>query len=118
MIALIDFDNIPFLERQHGLVHIATRIAAAIGTRTLSKEGALQLRFYGGWFDGLNLSRNAQQLVPQISGDFPRPLAVSDSYGTTRIMTRAELAYSLACDPTKTLTHTYRPRSIPLTSPP
>ena len=115
MIALVDYDNSPLLLRNRGLTATVTRVLSAMGSGTFSTERVLQIRLYGGWFRGRSMSPRAQQLVPQVRADFPRLVTVADENARVTVLVRAELAYSLACDPDTHLTHTYRTRSVPTT---
>lgn len=113
MIALVDYDNIPRIERNRGLAQLAHRIANVIGPAPFAAEPSLRLRLYGGWFNKSNASRNAQALVAELGATFPIQMVVSDATSSIKLPCRAEMAYSLACDPGVTVTHTYRPRSLP-----
>ena len=112
VIALVDFDNIPALERSRGLAYVATRIVDALGAAA-AIETQIRFRLYGGWFNGGILSRRAQQLVPIIQSDFPRTIIASAGSPPARLVARAELATSLECAPGRYLTHTYRDRALP-----
>lgn len=112
MLVLVDYDNVDRLERQRGLVHIATRIFLLAGTGAAARAPRVRIRLYGGWFEGRNSSRLAQDLSAEIASDFPRPMPVLAG-GHTPSVASMELAQSLLCDPAHPLTHTYRLRSAP-----
>ncbi len=112
MIVLVDYDNVPDLERNRGPVHIVTRIVDALGP-AVAGETHLRFRFYGGWFRGANLSRRAQLIRPLLQTHFPRPISRPHGVHGRQIVARAELALTLESAPGRYLTHTYRERSLP-----
>lgn len=111
MIALIDYDNVDALERRRGVRHVMASLLEALGPRRVVGGKKLACRLYGGWFDEASLSPNALQLLPELRREFPSAMAVTDRRGTQNVLVRAELALTLACDPSGDLTHTYRQRS-------
>ena len=112
MIALVDYDNIPELERTRGPVHVVTRIVEALGV-SLAGGTELRCRLYGGWFQGSNLSRRAQYIDPLLRADFPRVISTTVGDTAYSVIARAELALALDISPDRYLTHTYRERSLP-----
>lgn len=113
MIVLVDYDNVDKLVRRHGLVSVVSRVVDALGSPHLVGERALRFRLYGGWFNGVSLSRSAQALVPQVGSDFPRTITVGGTSGTWPIVARVEFAYGLEADPRRVFTHTFRTRAAP-----
>jgi hypothetical protein len=110
VIALVDYDNVPELERNRGPVHVIERIVDSLGA-AVANENEIRFRLYGGWFQGVNLSRRAQRLAPTIQTGFPR--MITPAAAGTPIRVRAELALSLESTPGRYLTHTYRDRALP-----
>ena len=113
MILLIDYDNVDLLVRRHGPRHVVDRVLQVLGTWQDSWARRVLCRLYGGWFDALASSRNAEHLIPDLERQFPSPFPVVGHQGTQAVLVRAELARSLACDRDIDLTHTYRRRSLP-----
>lgn len=112
VIVLVDYDNVPELERNRGPVHVITKIVDTLGT-ALAGETELRFRLYGGWFQGATLSRRAQQLLPVLRAQFPRATAAPIGIGPVSLLSRAELALSMELAPGRHLTHTYRDRALP-----
>jgi hypothetical protein len=110
VIALVDYDNVPELERNRGPLHVVTRIVDSLGP-IVGHETEIRFRLYGGWFQGANLSRRAQQLLPALQSNFPR--TITPALSGTPIVVRAELALALESAPGRYLTHTYRDRALP-----
>jgi hypothetical protein len=109
--AFVDLANISLLYKTRGLVHIPTSIVEAIGARVVASHKIIQLRLYGGWFEGTLLSREAQEWSAQAAAEFPRMITISGDV-TARLSTA--LVGSLLCDPLSVpITHTYRPKSAP-----
>jgi hypothetical protein len=112
VIVLVDYDNIPELEKNRGPVHAVTRIVDALGAQ-LQGETELRFRLYSGWFQGNTLSRRAQQILPVLRANFPRVMPIVAVGIPSSVIARAELALALVLSPGKDLTHTYRERSLP-----
>ena len=112
MIVLVDYDNVRLGRRGLRLRYFVTRLLDGVGVRRCSGEDSVRCRLYGGWFDGVRLSKRAQRLVPEIRDEFPRRVTVSDGDGAVRVRVTMELASSLVGDGVA-LTHTFRRRSLP-----
>jgi hypothetical protein len=112
VIVLVDYDNVPELERNRGPQYVVTRIVNALGP-AVAGETELRCRLYGGWFQGSTLSRRAQQLAPALRADFPRAMPAPLAVAPGSIIARVELALALEAAPGKHLTHTYRDRALP-----
>jgi hypothetical protein len=113
MLVLVDYDNIPALERQRGVTYNVERIIRAIGVDVCARSRRARVRLYGGWFEGQRISRSAQTISARLQSDFPRQVAVTGPTESVSVTTNAELAAALECDSSKTLTHTYRTKAPP-----
>ena len=109
LILLVDWDNLDGAYAQRGLLWVAERALVAAINAGASPPSNAQLRLYGGWFDENRLSRRAQDLSAQAQRDFPRAIGLAP--GDPPILTKVELAYSLAATPSHILFKTYRLRS-------
>ena len=65
---------------------------------------------YGGWFEGISVTRRAQKLAAQLAS-FPVPVSVTDGSNAHPLIAAAEFATGLLPEPRVFLTHTFRPRS-------
>ena len=109
---LVDLDNIPENVRRKGLRAMADRFAELAMPHAINAgETRLEVKFYGGWFDRMNLTKVAQNLSAEIQRDFPFALIWTRSLPSTKITINARLAYSLESLPKKQLTNTFRWRS-------
>ena len=93
---LVDFDNVPVMTRQKGVDHVLhTTLDTAAGVLGASMPRRVTVRLYGGWYDGLRLTRKAQELVRSryFASHVPRcptGFAASDT-----VLIKAELARTL-----------------------
>lgn len=112
MVVLVDYDNVPELERRRGIVSLVDEVLNTIGVPRLSPYQRLKVKLYGGWYEGNRLSRIAQGLAADV-GIFPKAFSVFD--GTTKIsvIVQVDLGYSLEIDPRNNIENTYRNRGIP-----
>jgi hypothetical protein len=111
-IVLVDYDNIPMIERSRGLVAVTKRIVESYGD-VVSGAKRIRYRFYGGWYEQNNTTRTAQDLIAEIQLHFPRYIDLHINGTLKRQFVKAELAQTLECDRRRPLTHTYRSRGVP-----
>lgn len=108
---LVDFDNVLALERQRGPVFLVEKLLRTIEFGVVSKYKRVVVRLYGGWLEERRLSRGAQALIPLLQSEFPRSVAITSSGVSHTVIAAVELAQAMLCDPTTTITHTFRQRS-------
>ncbi len=114
---LVDFDNIHHLTRQKGVDHILHCVLDA-AARKLGRAMPRRVtaRLYGGWYDGLRLTRKAQDLVRSRYFTSHVPRCPTGFASTDKVLFRAELAKTLlsqAGDRSVTpLTYTCRTRPV------
>jgi hypothetical protein len=110
---LVDYANLDPLLKQRGLEAVAWEIIQVIGPSNLNPSEQVQIRFYGGWYQGDEFSKLAQQLAAEISQAFPQPMHLPTQGSSMPLRVNVELARSLLVDPSRDLFHTYRPRGLP-----
>ena len=110
MLVLVDFDNIPPLERTHGILNIVDRVITRLDENSLAAD-RIDFKFYGGWYDERNLTVLAQKLATEIAANFPRPHTRIKEISP--ITVTASLAHSLEALPKHILGSTYRVRETP-----
>lgn len=114
MIMLIDYDNLRSVMSRRGVEYVIQTILDEVGVLDVSQGHRIRARLYGGWFYKNSISWHAQKLLRQLpGGQLLKMFGVSGTEGRSRVQVSVELARSLACDPKKELTHTFRPRSAP-----
>jgi len=112
MIVFADYDNIDQLARSRGLEYISHRILCAIGRLPVPLQPRIDVRLYGGWFAGSNLSKSGQAVSAQLTGAFPKRYTVP-WHGQTapvNVLVGVEIARSLAANQQAPLHHTFRRR--------
>lgn len=112
MQVITDYNNIPDAIRRRGLKYLAERIALCLGPTAVGKYRRLHIRLYDGWYQVQRLTHLAQSTSAEMQKEFPTTITLPSQHGTAvRAVVAAEMAYSLHCDPTTDIWHTFRPRS-------
>jgi len=109
MIVLIDYDNLPKLRRNSGLIPICNRILDKIERLHMRSREKVHCRFYGGWLRKNKLSKTGNRLLNEAKVGFP--YNYSRKGGSVHVV-NAELARSLACEQQLYFPHTFRVRSV------
>ena len=78
-----------------------------------STIGTCEVRLYGGWFEGENLSKLSQDVSVNIHEEFPAILNIPTTDGVCKINVTVELAFSLLEEPSHNLFNTYRRKGKP-----
>jgi uncharacterized LabA/DUF88 family protein len=112
MQVIADYNNIPDAIRRRGLKYLAEKIALTLGPTAVGKYRRLHIRLYDGWYQVQRLTHLAQSTSAELQREFPTTITLPSPHGTAvRAVVAAEMAYSLHCDPTMHIWHTFRPRS-------
>ena len=106
---LIDYDNLLEKHKKPGLALLLERILARVHSAGTTISSRVHTRLYGGWYDGLNLSRRAQALAADLHRNFP--LLFRRPTTQPPVFVSAELALTLALDRTTHFHHTFRRQS-------
>jgi len=114
---LVDFDNLPLMSRQKGtnfVLHSLLDVAAQSLGQDLPKH--VTIRMYGGWYNGLRLTRKAQDLVRSRYFASPIPRCPTGHSSGKDVLLRGELARTLLSEANsreaRILTHTMRTRPV------
>jgi len=107
---LIDWDNLPLLERRKGVKYIVEKVLLAVAPGVVQPPARVSARLYGGWYEVSRPTRLAQLLASDVQRDFPAVLTMPTKSGTHQLTAAAELAYALCVAPNAHLFHTYRSR--------
>jgi len=109
MYILVDYDNIQKSVRRNGVEFVVEKILRVFDSSALAQKKRINIRFYGGWYDGVDLTRQAQQLVVEI-GALQSHIFYTSLFGQQKkLPVHIEMAYSLAVAPSKLLPATFRP---------
>ncbi len=76
-------------------------------------RGICDVRLYGGWYEGVDMSQLAQKLTVSIQNEFPTIIRLPRDRRIVSLTTNAELAFALLEEPTHHLFHTYRKKGRP-----
>lgn len=110
MDVLVDYYNLPQHQRRKGVVHVVDRMVSAIVPDHVGTgEGRIDLRLYGGWYEGQTRTRDAETIVAALREHYPTMLG--DRTRQRKITVNVDLAYSMKCDPANHLWYTLRPRT-------
>lgn len=109
----IDYDNLLPQQKTNGIRGIVQSIFDASHFEQ-NFTGNCEVRIYGGWYEGNNLSKKSQDLSASIHSDFPCLIkTVAKNGGICRITVNTSLALSMLEDPSHHLFNTYRKRGKP-----
>ena len=93
---LVDFDNISPLGRTKGVDHILHgTVDATAGVLGNAMPRRVTVRLYGGWYDGVKMTRKAQELVRSKYFASPVPRCPTGFASSDRVFLKAELARTL-----------------------
>lgn len=111
---LIDYDNLLPEHKMAGILDVVTRALVQIDFDDSINRCQCDVRVYGGWYEGTQISRLAQDLTVEIHGDFPKVLHLpTRSGGRVSVVAHAQLAVALLQEPGHHLFNTYRRKGKP-----
>lgn len=114
VLIFIDYDNLLYDQKIKGILDIVTRTLIKVDFTTDQGKVTCQVRLYGGWYSGTDITRKAEDLTIEIQNDFPKIIRVPTSDDSViKIQTRAELAVSLIQEPSHHIFNTFRSRGKP-----
>ena len=73
---LADFNNIPKLLQNRGLVYIAERIISRLNFDEVKPYRRIRIRLYDGWYEQNSPTRKAQLVQANIRNEFPRRINI------------------------------------------
>ena len=111
MYVLVDYANVKRLFTRGGLKTMVVTITEEVCNLIDQLPERLLFRMYGGWYNGQEYTRLAQELSLIIDKEYPlvyKPVTEKANQGRLRI--QVELAYAMLIDPSHNLTRTVRKR--------
>lgn len=110
----IDYDNLLPTQKTAGILDAVTKVMIQIPLGAVTTRAKCDVRVYGGWYEGTQITRRAQEVAVEIQRDFPKVirLPVSDR-SQISVSTSAELAVALLQEPGHHLFNTYRRKGKP-----
>lgn len=110
----IDYDNLLAAQKTSGILDVVTKALIQVPLAVVSPRAKCDVRVYGGWYEGSQITRLAQEVTIELQRDFPAvirlPAAGSDH---VLVSTNAELAVALLQEPGHHLFNTYRRKGKP-----
>lgn len=110
----IDYDNLLESQRVGGILDVVTKALIQVPLDTGTNRAKCDVRIYGGWYEGTQLTRRGQDVVVEIQRDFPKVIRLPTATGEhVLVPTTAELAVALLQEPGHHLFNTFRKKGIP-----
>lgn len=111
---LIDYDNLSPKQKAAGILDLATGVLLRVVKDINNDRAKCEVRIYGGWYEGAEITRLAQELFVQIQEDFPFLLNIPKA-GDRKVAVSmtAELAVALLEEPAHHLFNTFRQKGKP-----
>ncbi|WP_428622177.1 hypothetical protein [Sedimenticola sp.] len=111
----IDYDNLSPLQKSAGILDVVTKALIQIPLKGIDHRASCDVRVYGGWYEGTDITRLAEKVTVEIQDDFPKVirLPASKDAGQVSVVTNAELAVALLQEPGHHLFNTYRKKGKP-----
>jgi hypothetical protein len=110
----IDYDNLMPLQRTRGILDVVTKVLIQTPMDGDTARTKCDVRVYGGWYEGTQITRLAQDVTVEIQRDFPQiirlPTAKGDYFA---VSVNAELAVALLQEPGHHMFNTYRRKAQP-----
>ena len=115
IVIFIDYDNLLESHKTSGVLDVVTRALNQLRFPTGMERGTCEVRVYGGWYEGTEMTTLAQGISAALQQSFPAILRVPNGHGSicTFSVTTA-LAVTLLEEPGIHLFyHTYRKKGKP-----
>lgn len=110
---LIDFDNLSASQKS-SVIDITTKTLFLLPKKFFTTRGECIVRLYGGWYEENNMTVRAQELSVLVQKEFPTIIRVpTDTGSSLALSTSAELAATLAEEPSHILFNTFRRKGKP-----
>ncbi len=113
-IVFVDYDNLLPTQKSTGMLDVVTKVLVQVPWVPSVTRGNCEVRVYGGWYEGNQITRMAQDLSVELQRDFPAILRVPLGNNNNLVLkANAELAVSLLQEPGHHLFNTYRRKGKP-----
>lgn len=108
----IDYDNLLQSQKSAGILDVVTKTLIQLPLDAEISRARCDVRIYGGWYEGVQITRLAQDVTIEIHKDFPTIIRIPVESGKyIQISTNAELAVALMKEPGHHLFNTFRRKS-------
>ena len=110
----IDYDNLLLSQKTAGILDVVTKALIQIPLAAVTTRAKCDVRVYGGWYEGSQITRLAQDVTIELQRDFPAVIRLPfGSNDHVSVYTNAELAVALLQEPGHHLFNTYRRKGKP-----
>lgn len=110
----IDYDNLLPTQKTAGILDVVTKVLIQDPLATTVPRAKCDVRVYGGWYEGSQITRLAQDVTIELQRDFPSVIRLSAAgHDNVQVSTSAELAVALLQEPGHHLFNTYRRKGKP-----
>ncbi|MDH3342419.1 MAG: NYN domain-containing protein, partial [Gammaproteobacteria bacterium] len=111
----IDYDNLTRTQKNAGILDVVTKALIQLSLDTVTKRAKCEVRIYGGWYEGNQITRRAEDVTIEIQREFPLIIRLPNPSGEGYIgvSTNAELAVAMLQEPSHHLFNTYRRKGKP-----
>jgi len=109
----IDYDNLTMTQKIAGILDVVTKALIQLPFDSEISRAVCDVRIYGGWYEGAEITRLAQEVVVEIQDNFPTIIKIPSSDKYIQVKTNAELAVALMKEPGHHLFNTLRRREKP-----
>ncbi|MDH5517836.1 MAG: NYN domain-containing protein [Gammaproteobacteria bacterium] len=113
-VIFIDYDNLLDTQKSAGILDIVRKALIQLPVDAEFTRITCDVRIYGGWYEGVDITHLAQMVTVEIQNDFPTVIRLPDGYGKyIQVAINAELAVALMIEPGHHLFNTLRRRGRP-----
>lgn len=113
-IVFVDYDNLLPTQKTAGILDVVTRVLVQVPWDPSITRGNCEVRVYGGWYEGNQITRMAQDLTVELQRDFPAIIRIPlVNNNNLTLKANAELAVSLLQEPGHHLFNTFRRKGKP-----
>jgi uncharacterized LabA/DUF88 family protein len=113
-IVFVDYDNLLSIQKSAGMLDVVTKVLIQLPWDRSITRGNCEIRVYGGWYEGNQITRMAQDLSVELQRDFPAIMRIPiGNNNNLALNANAELAVSLLQEPGHHLFNTFRRKGKP-----
>jgi len=110
----VDYDNLLPSQKIAGMLDLLTKALIQLPLGVATTRARCEARVYGGWYEGNQITRRAQDVTVEIQRDFPKVIRLPSTSGNhMSVSTSVELAVALLQEPSHHLFNTYRRKGKP-----
>lgn len=111
----IDYDNLSPRQKDCGVLDVVTKALVQIPFEGNERRVRCNVRVYGGWYEGSEITRLAEKVSVELQEEFPKVIRLpsGNDDGNINVVTNAELAVALLQEPGHHLFNTYRKKGKP-----